>query len=285
MKKILIPIYSFLILSLIIVLIVGSNKEIDFEFYSIKENYSFVEADNRRMSFNVYSKTEKPLISYPERNNYHVKLDSQSFDLENVKIENNGFGDKYLIKITSDVPDITDDEYISLSFKLIINNASYKLELDMGSFSIIDSKSKNLLSLDNLSGSYSKRDNIPFLCGLNLKFTNDYDYLTQVRIGGLSYGILSRAKFDVKLNNEIDINNYISNYNYSKIEEDYPIGLKSNILFIPLGYMNDYLIRSGYIVFNLDGNSYYFDCWPFMTTDPTFNDFNNKLDKGVFVNA
>lgn len=285
MKKIIIPVFIVLSILSILVIVIGYNKEIDIEFYSIKENYSFVEKENRKMTFNVYSKTDNPLISYPKNNNYQIKLDSQSFKLENVECEIYDLSKMYLIKIIANTPDITDSEYISNTCKLIIFNASYKLELDMGSFSIIDSKYINLISLDNLSASYSKMDNIPYLCGLNLRLTNNYDYLTQIRIGGFSYGMLSRTKFDLKCDNEIDIESVIVNYNYKKVEEDYVLGLKSNTLFIPFGYLNDYFIKSGYIVFKLDGNFYYFDNWPFMTTDPNLDNFKDKLEKGEFKNA
>lgn len=285
MKKIIIPTFVTLIVLAITVIIIGYNKEIDIEFFSIKENYSFVEKENRKMTLNIYSKTDKPLISYPERNNYLVKLDSQSFKLENVECNINNLGKMYLIKIIADIPDITDSEYISQSFNLLIYNASYNLSLDMGSFSIIDSKYINLLSLDSLSASYSKMENKPYLCGLNLKLSNDYDFLTLIRIGGFSYGMLSRAKFDIKYENEIDIDSIIVNYNYKRIEEDYTLGLKSKELFIPFGYLNDYFIKSGYIVFKIDGNYYYFDNFPFMTTDPILDNFMDKLSKGDYKNA
>ncbi len=284
MKKILIPIYSILLLGSILTIIIGNKKEIDIEFYTIRENYSFVEAPDRYMTFNVISKTDSPLISYPKLNNYQIKLDSQSFNLENVTCECVNYGPLYLCKIRSKVPDITNTEYISKTCKLIIINGSYKLDLDMGSFSIIDSNYLPLLPIDKLSGSYSISSG-SFLAGINLTLSNDYDYIDQFRIGGMAYGILSRIIFDIKLDNEIDINDYIVNYDSKKIEENYVAGIKSKMMFIPLGYVSNNLIRSGYFVVKLDNKNYYFDNWSFMTTDPLYDLFKNSLVKGEFLNA
>lgn len=283
MKKILIPTYLILLIGSLLVIILGSNKAIDIEFYTIKENHSYVEATDRYMTFNVVSKTDLPLISYPKQNSYQIKLDSQSFDLENVECDVTAYGPCYLCKFRAKVPDITDSEYISKTCKLVITNGSYKLNLDMGSFSIIDSNYLPLISFDSLSGSYSIKDMM--LTGINLSLSNDYEYISQFRIGGMAYGTLSRALFDVKLDNEIDINDFIVNYNSSKVEEDYLAGLKSKMMFIPLGYVSNYLTRGGYLVIKLDGNNYYFDNWSFMTTYPLYEKCEKSFVKGEFLNA
>jgi hypothetical protein len=284
MKKILIPSYLLLLIGVILVIAIGNNKRIDIEFYTIKENHSYIEDGERYMTFNVISKTDKPIIAFPKLNSYQIKLDSQSFDLMNVDCSTIPFGEYFLIKIKAIVPDITDSEYISKSCNLIIINGSYKLDLDMGTFSIIDSNYLPQISVDKLSGAYNIK-NKQFLAGINLTLSNKYNYLTQFRVGGMAYGILSRILFDRKLDNEIDINDYIVNYNQTKIEEEYLVGLKSKEMFIPLGYLYDYLIRSGYFVITLDGNSYYFDNWSYMTTDPSYQRFKDSLVKGEFKNA
>ena len=84
MKKIFILLFLLSILMPFLVIIIGNGKLTDFEFYSIKTNYSFVEDDNRKMNFYVYSKINNPLISYPNKNSYQIKLDNQSFFLDNV---------------------------------------------------------------------------------------------------------------------------------------------------------------------------------------------------------
>ena len=56
MKKILIPIYLLLFVGSILVIVLGSKKKIDIEFYTIKENYSYVESSDRYMNFNIISK-------------------------------------------------------------------------------------------------------------------------------------------------------------------------------------------------------------------------------------
>ena len=281
MKKILIPIYFVLFLGSILVIVLGNNKKIDIEFYTIKENYSYVEASDRYMTFNVISKTDMPLISYPSQNRYQVKLDSQAFDLEDIECNVSNYGDYYLCKFKTKIPDITNTEYISESFKLIITNGSYTLNLDMGTFSIIDSKFLPLISIDKLSGSYSNNN----LCGINLGLSANYEYINQFRIGGMAYGMISRILFDTKLDNEIDINDYILNYNPNRVEDDYVAGIKSKSMFIPIGYVSNNLTRNGYFVIKLDNKSYYFDNWAFMTTDPIYDKFKNSFIKGEFINA
>ena len=284
MKKILIPFYLLLLIGVILVIAIGNNKRVDIEFYTIKENHSYIEDGERYMTFNVISKTDMPLISYPMLNSYQVKLDSQSFDLEDVKCDMVNYGEYYLCKIKSKIPDITDSEYISSTCNLIINNGAYRVELDMGTFSILDPNSMPQISLDRLSGSYSISTK-QFLSGVNLTLTNDYHYINQFRIGGMAYGMLSRILFDTKLDNEIDIDDYVLNYNPNKVEEDYLAGLKSKTMFIPIGYVSNYFTRSGYFVIKLDNVSYYFDNWSFMTTDPVVDKYKNSFQKGEFINA
>lgn len=281
MKKILIPIYFLLFLGSILVIVIGSNKKIDIEFYTIKENYSYVESSDRYMNFNVISKTDKPLISYPKLNSYQIKLDSQSFDLDDVECDITPYGEYYLCKYKAKIPHLTDTEYISKTFNLVIINGSYKLILDLGSLSILNPNSLPLIALDKLSGSFSNNN----LCGINISLSNDYDYINQFRIGGMAYGTLSRILFDTKLDNEIDIDDYVLNYNPNKVEEDYLAGLKSKTMFIPLGYVSNYFTRSGYFVIKLDNVSYYFDNWSFMTTDPIVDKYKNSFVKGEFINA
>ena len=281
MKKILIPIYLLLFVGSILVIVLGSKKKIDIEFYTIKENYSYVESSDRYMNFNIISKTDKPLISYPKLNSYQIKLDSQSFDLDDIECDVTTYGEYYLCKYKAKIPHLTETEYISKTCNLIIINGSYKLVLDLGSFSIINPNYLPLIAIDKLSGSFSNNN----LCGINISLSKKYDYVNQFRIGGMAYGTLSRILFDTKLDNEIDIDDYVLNYNPNKVEEDYLAGLKSKTMFIPLGYISNYFTRSGYFVIKLDNVSYYFDNWSFMTTDPVVDKYKNSFQKGEFINA
>ena len=285
MKKILIPIISILLLGLIVIIILSNNKSVDIEFYSILENYSFVEKENGRINFYVYSVTDNPLISYPDKNSYQVKLDNQSFNLNNVECNTYASGDYYIVNIEGDVPDITDTEYLSDGCKLHIVNGSYTLDLNMGSFSIIDSNYYSLLALDALSGTYSYTNGIKNLVGMNIKLSNDYSYLTSFRVGGFTYGTLSKTKFDLELDSEADIDSSILNYKYNQVEENYTLGISSNTMFIPMGYLNFALTKCGYLVLELDGTCYYFDAFPFMTTNPILTKYEDIKEKGEVINA
>lgn len=285
MKKILIPIGIILLILPFITVIIGKNKITDNEFYALKQNYSFVEDKDRRMSFYVYSLSSNNLISDSNLNSYQIKLDSQSFNLENVECIETKSNSITYIKITADVPDITNEEYKSETCKMIITNGSYKLSLDLGTFSILDSKYYKYAKLANLSGTYTKIDNKRDLVGINITFDDDYEYLESFRIGGYTFGTLSRAKFNLELDSESDIRDYILNYNINKVEIEYTLSLTSNKLFIPLGYLNKYFIKEGYIVFKVNGENYYFETFPFLVTQPSYDDFKDFMIKGELLNV
>lgn len=285
MKKIFILLFLLSILMPFLVIIIGNGKLTDFEFYSIKTNYSFVEDDNRKMNFYVYSKINNPLISYPNKNSYQIKLDNQSFFLDNVHCKEHTYKNNSLIIIEADIPNITDTEYISETCELVIINSSYKVSLDLGSFSIIDSKYFNLLSLSALSATYSYIDDSKYLTGINLELSGNYNFIESFRIGGFNYGTLSRSKFSLELDNEEDIRDYIINYNKDRVEKEYLLQIQNNKIFIPISYILDYFIKEGYIVIKIDNVNYYFDTFPFMVTYPDYNSFFNKLEKGEFINV
>ena len=151
MKKILIPIYSILIISFISLFVISYNKLIDYEFYTIKENHSFVYKEDRRMILNVYSKTKKPLIYYENENTYTVRLDGHTSRLKDIDITGIDYKDYFLIRIESEIPYVTDSEYHSDRFYLEIVNQKYTVSLDMGTISILNPKEIELVSIKSTS--------------------------------------------------------------------------------------------------------------------------------------
>ena len=105
--------------------------------------------------------------------------------------------------------------------------------------------------------------------------------MSDFRIGGFVRGILSKTKGNTSYDNEINILDIMPNYNPTKLDNDsYVLGIKNKMMFIPIGYNTNYLTRSGYIVAKLDDKFYYFDSFPYMTTDPQFNKYKDYLVEG-----
>lgn len=280
MKKIIIIMYVILILSLSFVFVYGYSKGVDYKYYTIKENNSFVYEKNRRMTFNVYSEAKNPMIIYPDYNSYTLRLDALSFTLENVTIDKYEGFDINLIKISADMPNLTDNELISKTCKLDIVNGEYSISLNMGSFSMLNSDYYEKLNIDRLSGSFSNINDFFNLVGINITLSNKYEFLKEFRIGGFVYGMINKTKSNVSYNNEINIYDIMPNYIENKIDKSYVFGIKNKMMFIPIGYELSYLTKEGYIVINLDEKYYYFDNFPYMTTDPQFNKYKNYLTEG-----
>ena len=278
MKRIIIILYITLVLSLVGLFVYGNSKAINYKYYTVKENISVVYEKNRRMVFNVYSDARRPMIIYPEYNSYTLRLDNVSFTLENVKIECYQSFDINLIKIEADMPELTDKELISNKCILDIINGIGTINLNLGTFSMLNSNYYENISLDTLSGSYSDVNNLFNLVGINLTLNQKYNYLEGFRIGGFVSGIISKTKSNIAYDNEINIYDIMPKYDSSKLDNDgYVVGIKNKMMFIPIGYINNYLTRSGYIVMKLDDKYYYFDNFPFMATDAQYNRYKNHL--------
>ena len=145
---------------------------------------------------------------------------------------------------------------------------------------MINSELYPQLELDSLSGSYSFIDDYFNLVGLNLKLTKNAEYINELRIGRYTVGILSKAKANLQYENEINIYDIIPAYNPYKLDSGYVYGVKSKTLFIPIGYSEKYLTRSGYIVILVDNKYYYFDNFPYMASDPSLSKYKNYLIEG-----
>lgn len=281
MKKIIITLYLIAIISITGLFFYGNSKPIKLKYYTIRENISYVYEKGRKMTFNVYSESEKPMIIYPEYNSYTLRLDNLSYTLENVVIDINKGNDINLIKIKADMPELTTSELISKKCHLDIINGEYSLDLDLGTFSMINSKYYENLKLDSLSGSYSSVNGYFNLVGINLRLTDDKEYIKNFRIGGCSIGILSKIKSKTSYESEINIYDIYPDYIETKLDNDYVFGIKDKTMFIPIGYIMSYLTRSGYIVMEFEDKTYYFDEFPFMTTNPVYSKYNKYLTEGV----
>ena len=280
MKKIIIILYLILSLGLSALFFYGNSKPVDYKLYTIKENISYAYEKNRTMTFNIYSEIKNPMIIYPEYNSYTLRLETLSHTLEEVSVEVAEGSDINIIKISAKMPNLTATELYSKSCYLDIVNAEYSIMLNLGSFSMINSEYYPKIELDSLSGSYSYIDDYFNLVGLNIKLTKPAEYISELRIGKYTVGILSKTKANLSYDNEMDIYDIIPSYDPYKLDTSYVYGVKSKTLFIPIGYYEKYLTRGGYIVILIDNKYYYFDNFPFMVSDPSFNKYKNYLIEG-----
>ena len=101
--------------------------------------------------------------------------------------------------------------------------------------------------------------------------------MKSLKIGIVAYGTLSNALYDTKHDNIVDLSMVIPSYNPKRVEEEYIIGLQSNELFIPLGYKDIQMIRSGYMIITLDNIAYYLDTFDFMTNYFDFDEYKNVV--------
>ena len=281
MKKIIIVIYLALVISIAFLFFYGNGKPINLKYYTIRENLSFVYEKNRKMTFNIYSESVNPMIIYPEYNSYTLRLDKLSFTLENVEVDVVKGSDINIIKITADMPLLTESEINSESCMLDIINGEYSILLDLGSFSLLNSDYYENIKLDSLEGSFSYIDGYFNLVGVNLCLTDNKEYLKNFRVSGFAIGNISKIKSKVSYENEINIYDIMPDYVETKYETNYTFGIKDKMMFIPIGYKLSYLTRCGYLVFEFEDKKYYFDTFPFMTTDPDFSKYKKYLKEGV----
>ena len=196
MKKIIILLYLILIVGLTSLYFYGNSKPVDYKIYTIKENLSYVYEKNRTMTFNLYSEINNPMIIYPEYNSYTLRLDNISYTLDGISIEVYESFDINIIKITANMPNLTDSEFYSKKCYLDIVNQEYSILLNLGTFSYLNSDYYPKLSLDSLSGSYSYIDDYFDLVGINLELTKSYEYMSEFRIGKYSVGLISKADIE-----------------------------------------------------------------------------------------
>lgn len=285
MKKILGILFFVLIGCVFILYILSGNKNIKDEFYTILESKGYVIDEDREISFDIYSKRENTLIENPLNNEYVLELDNMKIKLLDIHIDTLKIKDDlYLIKLYASMPKFNEIEYKSHKQTLVITNLKYTLSLEYGEISFLNPKDYKLLSLDTLYGSYIHYNEGLLLAGINLKFHFDYEYLINFSIG-VGYGILSKSRSDLLLDNLIDIPSMGYSYKPNKIEENYLLSLKSNTYFIPVGYKNIGIVRSSYITLELDLEKYYFDSFSFMTNNLDLDEYRGYERMGEIFYA
>lgn len=283
MKKIMFVLVLLIAILFTGLFIISNNKVIEYDYFTILEAKSYVYKEGRRIDFNVYCNKNDSLISYPEKNSYSLELDDILIQLTNVSVTKGSIENYYLVKIEADMPDITDNEFICNNPNLIIKNSKYEVKLKLGSFSVLKPKGHKLLSVQALSASFSIVNNIKHLVGINLKLTNTYDTIDYFRLGGYSFGMLSKIKYSKIYDDEIEISDVINGYSIKYVETQITKTMDDNILFVPIGYKKLYLQRGGYIIISLNNSMYYLDSFNFMLDIPSPNNYKDLIYKGEII--
>jgi len=273
---------TMLIAGIIFIAVFSNNKKGKEGYRTLLESKSYIYEEERRMTFNIYSDTYLTLLDDVKNNNYELDLVKVKYKLYNVEVNKYKIDGATLIKVSADIPDVMEDT-TSDNAKLRIYTPKYKLDLQLGSITIIRPDGYELLGVDSLYGSYSNINGINHLVGINITFSGNYNKLNNFKIGEYTYGTLSQAIPDLKLKNEINISDYIYEYSPYIVERDKQLKLESNSYFIPLGYQILNPIREGYITMELDNNKYYLDVFNFMSNDYSYTDYKDYMKEGVFI--
>lgn len=285
MKKGVLILFSIFIFMIVGIMVYSSNKVTMTNYYSPYEGKAYVISKDRYMTFDVYFLGEDSIITKEDLNTYTLYLDDYSFVLNDVHVNKIDAGKYTIARIYAKMIEFPTKEYHSKTSTLEILNPKFKLRLSYGAMSFISDGLYPLLSVSSLYGSYSYMNGSLILSGINIKFTNHYSYMKSLKIGNIAYGALSNALYDTKLDNIVDLSMVIPSYNPKRVEEEYTIGLQSNELFIPLGYKDIQMIRSGYMIITLDNIAYYLDTFDFMTNYFDFDEYKNMMKDGVITNA
>lgn len=282
MKKVKIIIISLLsvlaITSLIIIIISSNNKKIDEAYHTILESKSYVYEENRKMVFNVYSDTAESLIEDTNTSTYTLNLGNLIYELDNIVVRKYQIPESTLFKIETDIPNVP-GVVSSDKAKLIINTAKNIITLNVGSISILNPMEYKLLGVDRLYASYSIVDGYKELVGINIKFKNDYDNISDFKIGEYAFGNFKQM-LNSNFDNDINIQTIIPNYNIYRIERVAKTNVKKDAYFIPINYLSLMIIREGYITLKINDINYYIDNFNFMANDLSYTDYKDIMKDG-----
>ena len=275
MKKIIIVLFP-LIIALSLIIYLGCERGSIEEYYALPQAKSYVNASGRKMTFEIYSNNDKSLIKYPNKNIYTIKFNDSFYTLNNVNVDILKQDEMYVYVIESDVIDTACELLSNDNTILEITNSKYKMSFNIGNLSILTPQNYKLLSIDDLYGSYSYVNGSLELVGININFSNKHTTLQNINIGGYAIGDLANT-LDYLQANEINILELIPSYNILKINKLDNLKLNDTSYFIPINYPRLLSITQGFILFEIDNESYYLDTFSFIVNKLEYKDYKNKL--------
>lgn len=267
---------------IITIIICSNNKKVAEGYHTILESRAYSYDEGRRMTFSIYSDTYSTLLNDTKNNQYILKLGDLSYELENVDVIRYKLEDYTLIKISSDLP-YTSKTISSDSARLVIITTKYQLSLRLGSLSIFNHDEYELLGVDSYYGTYSMVDGLKVLVGINIRFSEEYSQMSDLKVGEFAYGNLRLAFESNNMPHEINIGEYIPEYNAYRVERSANVDVSNNSYFIPLNYTTLGTIREAYLTIILDNKKYYLDDFSFMTSELSYRDYKDKMKDGEFI--
>lgn len=275
MKKIGCVLFTLIVILASIVYL-GYERGNNDEYYVLPQAKSYVNEPNRKMSFEIYSNNDNSLIKYPDKNIYTIKFNDSFYTLNNVSIDVVKQADMYVYIIESDVINPACELLSKDNSILEITNSKYRMSFNIGNLAILTPQHYKLLSIDDLYGSYSYVNGSLELVGVNINFTKNHTILQNINVGGYAIGDLTNT-INYFQANEINIIELIPSYNILKINKVSNLELNDTSYFIPVNYPKLLSITQGFILFEIDNESYYLDTFSFIVNKLDYKDYNNKL--------
>lgn len=275
MKKLLIVIYV-LAVSFGALIFIGYRRTSEEFYYYLPQAKSYVYKEDRKMNFEIYSNSDDSIIRYVENNEYRIKSNDETYILTNVSVDMVKQENIYLYIIEADVLNLPYELFEFIDAQLEISNSKFILKFKIDFLSILNPNTIELISINDLFGSYSYVNGSLELVGLNIKFGDNYRKLDRISVGNYTVSNLTFV-LDYMLDNEINILDSIPNYNIINNENNGSLIISDSSFFIPLNYPKLLNITEGYILFEIDEKLYYFDTFSFIVNDLLYFDYKDKM--------
>lgn len=278
MKKIVfsITMIAFLMLGMILLLSFKRKEEKELLIYSIPKEYSYWYDEEKAMSFSLYANQKDCYIEYVDQNQYILSNGKNQYTLTNVVVEKEynckeDDEDFYRYEISTDILIPTCNNIELKDATLIISNEQYTLKTSLGNITIYG-KEYQLLSVNDLYGSYAYIDSELHLVGINICMKED-GFLNQVSVGTLKVPIWEIEK-DMIYDSELSIESLHHDL-FNKVIYTSPIYLdsKDDYYFLPICYDSLRLVTNASITFTINGDSYIIDNFSYLANVIKITDY------------
>ncbi len=262
-------------------------KTKDLKMYAIKTNYSYIYDYNRSFKTNIYLNDKKNILLSIKDNNVYLTNKSEteiySLDLIDINVIFDTYYNNeryYCYNIESNLLNQTKDIILDEAY-LIISNLKYKQKVFIGTFemNVVNNKYE-LFSFESLYGSYTLKDGIKNLIGINIKVKSLIKYeIRDIYISNLVYIDLNEVIFDNFPNfiDESELINSNNGFDISRLEI-----LPGNInLFLPIHSKNKYYINRLHLFFKINNKNYYIDDFIYQSNSLNLDDYESIISKGV----
>ena len=284
MKKIVLIISVIFSILLMITIFLSVNKKItnNITVYSIPKSYCYKYKENRRMNFEIYINDDDSVITLIKDNTYRLVNGSSYYYLTNINIDVE-YNDIYKSEeyhkytISADILNIG-NIYIKDCYLEIINS-NFSILIKIGSFKILYDDYEEL-KYSELYGNFTFINEEEYLIGITITLNGNYYKIYSLSIGE-GFGIIDKIEKDIYYDNEIDL--YKLNHNildYKNNYDGYELNSIYDTYFIPISYLDYYLITNSAILLNIDHKMYYIDNFQYLITNNSLSNYEAVLIKG-----